>query len=33
MAETHEFDAQNLFTVKGFVAVVTGGGTGIGLSK
>ncbi|KAF2964900.1 hypothetical protein GQX73_g8674 [Xylaria multiplex] len=31
MAETHEFSAQNLFSVKGFVAVVTGGGTGIGL--
>ncbi|KAI1281156.1 hypothetical protein F5Y07DRAFT_355594 [Xylaria sp. FL0933] len=31
MAETHEFAAQNLFNVKGFVAVVTGGGTGIGL--
>ncbi|GAP87280.1 putative short chain dehydrogenase reductase family protein [Rosellinia necatrix] len=31
MAETHEFSAQNLFNVKGFVAVVTGGGTGIGL--
>lgn len=31
MAETHEFTAQNLFNVKGFVAVVTGGGTGIGL--
>ncbi|KAI0817349.1 hypothetical protein GGR55DRAFT_14032 [Xylaria sp. FL0064] len=31
MAETREFEAQNLFNVKGFVAVVTGGGTGIGL--
>ncbi|KAI0191745.1 hypothetical protein EV127DRAFT_60208 [Xylaria flabelliformis] len=31
MAETHDFSAQNLFNVKGFVAVVTGGGTGIGL--
>jgi NAD(P)-dependent dehydrogenase (short-subunit alcohol dehydrogenase family) len=31
MAETREFEAQNLFSTKGFVAVVTGGGTGIGL--
>ncbi|KAI3331349.1 hypothetical protein F4824DRAFT_293722 [Ustulina deusta] len=31
MSETREFSAQNLFNVKGFVAVVTGGGTGIGL--
>ncbi|KAI0404320.1 hypothetical protein F4802DRAFT_250646 [Xylaria palmicola] len=31
MAETREFSAENLFNVKGFVAVVTGGGTGIGL--
>lgn len=31
MAETHAFDAASLFGVKGFVAVVTGGGTGIGL--
>jgi NAD(P)-dependent dehydrogenase (short-subunit alcohol dehydrogenase family) len=31
MAETREFTAENLFNVKGFVAVVTGGGTGIGL--
>ncbi|KAI0132276.1 hypothetical protein BJ170DRAFT_239630 [Xylariales sp. AK1849] len=31
MAETHHFDAASLFGVKGFVAVVTGGGTGIGL--
>ncbi|KAI1821547.1 NAD(P)-binding protein [Xylaria intraflava] len=31
MAETREFTAQNLFNVDGFVAVVTGGGTGIGL--
>ncbi|KAI0160401.1 NAD(P)-binding protein [Xylariaceae sp. FL1272] len=31
MAETHLFDAQKLFNVKGYVAVVTGGGTGIGL--
>ncbi|KAI2635381.1 hypothetical protein GGS21DRAFT_490043 [Xylaria nigripes] len=31
MAETSDFAAQNLFNVEGFVAVVTGGGTGIGL--
>ncbi|KAI1881452.1 hypothetical protein JX265_000278 [Neoarthrinium moseri] len=31
MAETHHFDASKLFSVKGFVAVITGGGTGIGL--
>ncbi|KAI0457769.1 hypothetical protein F5B21DRAFT_71853 [Xylaria acuta] len=31
MTETREFSAQNLFNVQGFVAVVTGGGTGIGL--
>jgi NAD(P)-dependent dehydrogenase (short-subunit alcohol dehydrogenase family) len=31
MAETHHFDAASLFGVKDFVAVVTGGGTGIGL--
>jgi len=31
MAETREFAAENLFNLKGFVAVVTGGGTGIGL--
>jgi NAD(P)-dependent dehydrogenase (short-subunit alcohol dehydrogenase family) len=31
MAETHHFDAANLFSMKGNVAVVTGGGTGIGL--
>ncbi|KAI1336280.1 NAD(P)-binding protein [Xylariaceae sp. FL0016] len=31
MAETHHFDASSLFGVKGFVAVVTGGGSGIGL--
>lgn len=31
MAETHHFDAARLFHVKGFVCVVTGGGTGIGL--
>jgi hypothetical protein len=26
MAETHQFDAGRLFSVKGFVCVVTGGG-------
>lgn len=31
MAETRDFSAQSLFNVDGFVAVVTGGGTGIGL--
>ncbi|KAI0523670.1 hypothetical protein F5B22DRAFT_408433 [Xylaria bambusicola] len=31
MSETRDFSAQTLFNVKGFVAVVTGGGTGIGL--
>ncbi|KAI0008786.1 NAD(P)-binding protein [Xylariaceae sp. FL0662B] len=31
MADTHQFDVTNLFGVKGFVAVITGGGTGIGL--
>ncbi|KAK6085813.1 hypothetical protein SCUP234_02720 [Seiridium cupressi] len=31
MAETHHFDAATLFAMKGTVAVVTGGGTGIGL--
>jgi NAD(P)-dependent dehydrogenase (short-subunit alcohol dehydrogenase family) len=31
MAETHHFDASKLFDVSGFVCVVTGGGTGIGL--
>lgn len=31
MAETSHFDASNLFSVKGYVCVVTGGGTGIGL--
>ncbi|KAI1803397.1 NAD(P)-binding protein [Daldinia bambusicola] len=31
MADTHHFDADKLFGVKDYVAVVTGGGTGIGL--
>lgn len=31
MAETHHFDVSKLFSVKGWVCVVTGGGTGIGL--
>ncbi|KAI3400530.1 hypothetical protein diail_2729 [Diaporthe ilicicola] len=31
MAETHQFDISKLFSVKGWVCVVTGGGTGIGL--
>ncbi|CAK4010599.1 Hypothetical predicted protein [Lecanosticta acicola] len=31
MAETHHFQASRLFSVKGNVAVVTGGATGIGL--
>jgi len=31
MASTHHFDATRLFSVKGYVCVVTGGGTGIGL--
>ena len=31
MASTHHFDASKLFDVSGFVCVVTGGGTGIGL--
>ncbi|KAI1298902.1 hypothetical protein F5Y03DRAFT_386453 [Xylaria venustula] len=31
MSETRDFSAQNLFNVKGFVAVITGGGSGIGL--
>ena len=31
MAETHHFEAANLFGVEGFIAVITGGGTGIGL--
>ncbi|KAK4996944.1 hypothetical protein LTR66_003546 [Elasticomyces elasticus] len=31
MAATHQFSVEKLFSMKGFVAVVTGGGTGIGL--
>jgi hypothetical protein len=31
MAATHQFDASKLFDVSGYVCVVTGGGTGIGL--
>ncbi|EMC97527.1 hypothetical protein BAUCODRAFT_68069 [Baudoinia panamericana UAMH 10762] len=31
MAETHEFHAHKLFSLEGYVCVVTGGGTGIGL--
>ena len=31
MASTNQFDVNNLFSVKGYVCVVTGGGTGIGL--
>ncbi|KAI5866796.1 NAD(P)-binding protein [Durotheca rogersii] len=31
MAETHQFDVSKLFSVRDFVAVITGGGTGIGL--
>ncbi|KAI4865115.1 NAD(P)-binding protein [Hypoxylon rubiginosum] len=31
MADTYQFDVNKLFGVEGFVAVVTGGGTGIGL--
>jgi NAD(P)-dependent dehydrogenase (short-subunit alcohol dehydrogenase family) len=31
MAATRNFDVNNLFSMKGHVAVVTGGGTGIGL--
>lgn len=31
MAETHHFDVSRLFSVKDWVCVVTGGGTGIGL--
>ena len=31
MAPTHQLKSQELFSVKGYVCVVTGGGTGIGL--
>ena len=31
MAETHQFDVNRLFGVKGYVCLITGGGTGIGL--
>lgn len=31
MAETHHFDAGKLFSVKDYVCLITGGGTGIGL--
>lgn len=31
MAETHHFDVNRIFSVKDYVCVVTGGGTGIGL--
>lgn len=31
MASTHDLDVSSLFTLKDFVCLVTGGGTGIGL--
>lgn len=31
MAATHQLKARDLFSVKGYVCVITGGGTGIGL--
>lgn len=31
MAATHQLKVQDIFSVKDFVCVVTGGGTGIGL--
>ena len=31
MASTHQLRVQELFSIKGYVCVVTGGGTGIGL--
>ena len=31
MASTHDLKVTSLFSLKGFVCLVTGGGTGIGL--